>query len=45
MFFIVFLEVVKGDDGILKRESLLTVREYSHGYQRRFIFDYEKVKT
>ena len=35
----------EGDDGILKRQSLLTVREYSHGYQRRFIFDYEKVKT
>ena len=36
--------MVKEDDGILKRQSLLTVRVYSHSYQKRLIFSYEKVK-
>ena len=32
------------DDGILNRQSLLTVRVYSHGYQKRLIFAHEKLK-
>ena len=40
----VFWEMVKEDDGILKRQSLLTVRVYSHSYQKRLIFSCEKVK-
>ena len=40
----IFPEKVKDDDGILKRQSLSTVRVYSHSYQRLFIFSYEKVK-
>ena len=40
----IFPEKVKEDDGILKRQSLSTVRVYSHSYQKLFIFSYEKVK-
>ena len=32
--------MVKEDDCILNRQSLLTVRQYSHGYQKRFTFAY-----
>ena len=40
----IFPEKVKEADGILKRQSLLTVRVYSHSYQKCFIFSYEKIK-
>ena len=40
-----FLEMVKKNDSILKRQSFLTARVYSHGFQKRLIFSYEKVKT
>ena len=32
--------MVKEDDCILNRQSLLTVRQSSHGYQKRFTFAY-----
>ena len=35
---------MKEDDGILNRQSLLTVRVYSHVYQKYLIFAYEKSK-
>ena len=28
---------MKEDDGILKRQSLKTIRVYSHGYQKRYL--------
>ena len=37
-FFIVLPEMVKEDDGILNKQSLMTVAEYSNGFQKRFIF-------
>ena len=30
--------MVKEDDGILNKQSLMTVAEYSNGFQKRFIF-------
>ena len=36
--------MVKEDDGIFDRQSLLTVRVYSHGYQKRLKFAHEKSK-
>ena len=36
--------MVKEDDGILNTRSLLTVRVYSHGYQKLLIFVHKKSK-
>ena len=37
--------MVKKDYGILNRQSLLTAKVYSHGFQKCLIFSYEKVNT
>ena len=43
--FIFFPGICEGRyDGILNRQSLMTVRVYSHGYQKRLIFAHEKSK-
>ena len=37
--------MVKENDSVLNKQSLLTARVYFSAFQKRFIFSYEKVKT